>query len=442
MSDNEEQLTRTSKDEENERSHKKLIITVSILLFVIALIGLIVYYFVSQNNSNGQIDDFEAAVKNRNYSELSTMLSTNNKTINETDAERFVNYINTDNNKQNFEQDIKEIRKSINSDKQYDSEIGEIKDKNEKTIVKVVRNGKRFFFIDKIDFEPQLFDVYVKEGNNNADYRYQNSNNKEQNITAIKNKTTKLGEFFVGEYDVDATKDFEEKKSLVEGSVDGSLHIDTDTLGDNKRIIAKDNFEQAWFKINLKNTDELDKVKKIYVEDKEADYKKDTIYGKYPAESPIEVHAIGKIDDEKIKTKPVEIESNKNQSIQTIDLTFDQKAIDKHIKKNKKVEDKAKEYMNDYTEDLNKAYKVSSFRYVKKYFEKDSDLGNHIKGQVESKKKSKYSDVNISSSKKDGNKVNVILSKKNKDKDKIQSQYVLNYDEDKEDFIIKEYTDI
>ncbi|MGZ9447898.1 TcaA NTF2-like domain-containing protein [Staphylococcus epidermidis] len=106
------------------------------------------------------------------------------------------------------------------------------------------------------------------------------------------------------------------------------------------------------------------------------------------------------------------------------------------------MEDKAKSYMSDYTEDLNKAYKTSSFRYVKKYFEKDSELGNHIKEQVESKKKSKYSDLNISKSKKRWQSSRINIKQKNEDKLKIQSRYILKYNKDKDDFIIKEYTDI
>ncbi|SUM53560.1 membrane protein-like protein [Staphylococcus epidermidis] len=200
-------------------------------------------------------------------------------------------------------------------------------------MVKVTKNRKRYFFIDEIDFEPIMYNVYIKEGNNTANYRYQNSSNKQQNVIANKNRTTELGEFFVGLYNIEATKDFEKDESIVEGSVDGSLHIDTDKAGEKRRVIAKDNFEQSSFKVSLNNTDKLDKVKKIYIDGKEADYKEGEIYGKLPAESPIKVHAIGTIDDEKIKTKPVDVEANTNDKTQLINLTFDQKAIDKHIKK-------------------------------------------------------------------------------------------------------------
>src|SRR5699024_10930696 len=156
--------------------------------------------------------------------------------IRDTDAKHFVDYINIDNNKRNFEQDFKQTKENLDKALHY-SEIGEIKDKNDRPFIQIVKNGKHFFSIDKIAFDPQLYDVYVKEDNNTASYRFQNNNNKEQQVIANKNKTTKLGSFFVGDYRIDATKDFEEDESIIEGSVDGSLDINTDDLGDNKRII-------------------------------------------------------------------------------------------------------------------------------------------------------------------------------------------------------------
>ncbi|MCJ0911733.1 hypothetical protein MTW80_07145 [Mammaliicoccus sciuri] len=100
-------------------------------------------------------------MEDRNYSEISKLLSTNSQKISETDAKHFVDYINTDNNKRNFEQNIEQTK--VNLDKvQHDSEKGEIKDKNDRPFIKIVKNGKQFFFIDKIVFEPQMYDVYVK----------------------------------------------------------------------------------------------------------------------------------------------------------------------------------------------------------------------------------------------------------------------------------------
>ena len=77
-------------------------------------------------DAKGQIDDFKVAVEDRNYSEISKLLSTNSQKISETDAKHFVDYINTNNNKRNFEQNIEQTK--VNLDKvQHDSEKGEIK---------------------------------------------------------------------------------------------------------------------------------------------------------------------------------------------------------------------------------------------------------------------------------------------------------------------------
>ncbi|SUM27788.1 TcaA second domain-containing protein [Staphylococcus epidermidis] len=176
---NDEEKNRTNDNQEDKSKKKKTIIILSIFVVILVLLGLIIYYFVNQKDAKGQIDDFKAAVEDRNYSEISKLLSTNSQNISETDAKHFVDYINTDNNKRNFDQDIEQTK--VNLDKvQHDSEIGEIKDKNDRPFIKIVKNGKQFFFIDKIDFEPQMYDVYVKEGNNTASYRFQNDNNKEQ----------------------------------------------------------------------------------------------------------------------------------------------------------------------------------------------------------------------------------------------------------------------
>lgn len=61
---------------------------------ILVLLGLIIYYFLNQKDAKGQIDDFKAAVEDRNYSEISKLLSTNSQKISETDAKHFVDYIN------------------------------------------------------------------------------------------------------------------------------------------------------------------------------------------------------------------------------------------------------------------------------------------------------------------------------------------------------------
>lgn len=112
---NDEEKNRTDDNQEDKSKKKKTIIILSIFVVILVLLGLIIYYFVNQKDAKGQIDDFKAAVEDRNYSEISKLLSTNSQKISETDAKHFVDYINTDNNKRNFEQNIEQTK--VNLDK-------------------------------------------------------------------------------------------------------------------------------------------------------------------------------------------------------------------------------------------------------------------------------------------------------------------------------------
>ena len=110
---NDEEKNRTDDNQEDKSKKKKTIIILSIFVVILVLLGLIIYYFVNQKNAKGQIDDFKAAVEDRNYSEISKLLSTSSQKMSETDAKHFVDYINTDNNKRNFVQNIEQTKVNI-----------------------------------------------------------------------------------------------------------------------------------------------------------------------------------------------------------------------------------------------------------------------------------------------------------------------------------------
>src|SRR5699024_8426097 len=241
-----EDLKRTEK--EDKRNYKKPLIIVGIILVILIIIGLVIYFVINTQDAEAQVKEFEKAVEKKDYSKLSNLLTTNEQRVTEEDAQHFVNYLEQGNNKDKFDKQITQIKNNIKDKGQYNEKLGEIKDNNNHTYIKLKKDGKRFFFIDKITYEPVFYNVYIKEGNNTASYQYKNNNDKRTDVTANKNKTTKLGEFFIGNYDMDATKEFKEDESLVTGSVDGSIHINTDELDKESKVLAQDHFDQAWFK--------------------------------------------------------------------------------------------------------------------------------------------------------------------------------------------------
>ncbi|MBZ5280807.1 hypothetical protein [Staphylococcus aureus] len=439
MSENNEQVEKRSKE---VKSKKKAIIITIICLIIIVIIAGFLYYISSQKSAVGQVKDFQKAVDKKDYKFISDKLTTNSHKMTKADAEHFVEYINQKDNKQKFDKEIDEIKNNIENNNVSPPELGTITNNKGKSMIDIRQNGKKLFVVDKIAFEPQLVKVYIDGKNNNADYKFMRGGKQENAVISGENRA-ELGSFFVGNFDIEATKEFED--SLVSGSgVEGSLHINTDNVSKDGRVYATEDFEQAWFKVQLNNADKIkNNTIKLNIDDKETSYQKDKVYGKYPAAQSFFVYAEGNIDDEKFKTDEVEVSSNKENKPQNIQLSFDEKAIKKHIEKNKQIQKDAEKYMKKYTDDLTEAYKKSDFIYVQRYFESNSDLANHIEDKVTSKEKSKYSNVKIESYKRDGNDINIKLSKDDKNHNRIVSEYKLKYDEDKpRKFKIIEYGDV
>jgi len=99
--------------------------------------------------------------------------------------------------------------------------------------------------------------------------------------------------------------------------------------------------------------------------------------------------------------------------------------------------------MKEYTKKLNKAYEKSNYEHIRMFFDdQSSDLAKHMRKQVNSKKKNKYSEPRFEEVNTDGHKFDVILNKSDKNHNTIRSKYELIFDKKADKFKIKEYTDI
>ncbi|MBO0377060.1 TcaA second domain-containing protein [Staphylococcus warneri] len=446
-SQNEPQYSRLTDEErallEKDKKRKRKWIKWGIIIGAIIIIGVVVYIYASSKSAKGQIDEFEKAVDKRDYTKLLELMKSNEQEINKTDMKHFVDYVKKPENKKQYQKDMKAIKDKVKNGEKYDPDVGQLKDKNGHTMIDVSKDGARFLFINRIAFEPKFYKVYVKGYDNKAVYEFKN-NNKARKVVAPAHQDTELGAFMVGDYDVDATKSYKDKDSPVEGNLDGRIHINTDDIGKNKKIYANEQFGEAWFKVAFENTQTLDKKDyTLMIDDKKVDYKKDKVYGKFPADTYFTVKGQGQMSGEVINTDEVEVEANKNKAPQTIKLTFKQNEIKKQQKKDKEIEKGAKDFLEDYTDRLSTGYQVSDFSGVESMFEdKNSDVAKSIKKQVKSKKEHKYSKPKIKSYKRDGNEITVVLSKKDEDDNVITSQYTLSYDESSDEYKIKDYTDV
>lgn len=130
------------------------------------------------------------------------------------------------------------------------------------------------------------------------------------------------------------------------------------------------------------------------------------------------------------RTNKVYVKDGFSSDKKDIKLKFDLLDIEKEIEKDRKIEEAAKQFMNEYTRDLNTAYEKRSFSLINRYFKPNSELANHIKYMVESKKNE------------NGNTIEIELIKKDKNKKKIKLYYVLDYSKQNNEFQLISYHDI
>lgn len=380
-------------EEKDSNKSKKKIFVISIIAILVILLIAAIILFYRNNSSMSDINKFDNAVKDNDYKTVSYMLSDNETKISELEAKQFIQYVSKDENKSKYNKEIQEIKQSVKN-KDNDTKKGSITDKNNKPIIDVSQDGKKFFILDKVDFKANKFNVYVEEYNNKAIYNYKLD--KSIKTVAEPNQYTKLGSFFVGYYKLNATKTIKDTGN--DGELNGNLSFNTDNKDKKNRIVANDNFNQSWFKANLSNAGELDKnTLKLYINDKEVDYKKGMIYGKLSNQSKVKVYAKGSVYNKTFKTNTILVDRNNERKPQKIQLKFNKKEVSKHVKGYKDIEDKSKEFINKYIKDLNKAYKKSDPIYIENHFDKDTDIYKQAKKDIKDKdnKHRKYSNENI-----------------------------------------------
>ncbi|MDN8674538.1 hypothetical protein Q0P22_13660 [Staphylococcus aureus] len=423
------------------KDKKKVIISSAIVSFLL-LLALVIYFIVSSKSPEGQIENLKEAILEENVTELKDVVRTNGDKISDEDAKRMITYVHQ--HKKQFNKDIDAIKKNIHNKNFNDTKLGVLKDQKGKPFLTVSKDGIQFFFLKKLSFTPNYQDVYVKESySQNTTYSYINKGQRQEVI--ISNKATKLGEFMVGDYDLNVTKRFDDLKLDINKTIDGTVHINTDNLNAEGDIVAESAFPQSWFKVELQNTNDLDKDFTLYVNDSKLSYDKDKVYGKYPNDSILSIKATGTINNRAINTDVADVKPNTNNSAQVIKLRFKDDDIKKQKESEKKVKKLAESFIEEYTTELTFGYKSSAFDNLKAFFDNpDSNVAQNIKVQVEDKKyrDREYNEPKLISYKRNKNKVEVIISKKDNKKRTIKSLYTLNYDEAKEEFKIVDYTDI
>lgn len=79
--------------------------------------------------TSGQINEFDKAVKDKDYDKLTEIVKSGQKNISKADAKHFVDYINRSENKNRYNEEIKKMKESLEDKDKQDSEVGKVTDK-------------------------------------------------------------------------------------------------------------------------------------------------------------------------------------------------------------------------------------------------------------------------------------------------------------------------
>lgn len=178
-------------------------------------------------------------------------------------------------NSNKFKKEINDIKSNIKNSDSNTADFGYITDKQKRKIIEVNMNGNKFIFIDRLAVKPIFQDVYIENNSySNDKYEFNNVEDKKKIVTAPKNKTTNIGKFFVGKYDIEAQKIYDDDNSLIKGKAKGNIRFDTDNLNNDKKVIEHASFRDANFKAILINSEKVDNDIKLYINNKSIEYEK------------------------------------------------------------------------------------------------------------------------------------------------------------------------
>lgn len=190
--DNTEKLTRSSKDSKksaNIRARK--IIPWGIAFFIIILLIIIFFLLKNFNSPEAQSEILINAVDNNDTQKLSTILSTQNNSVDETEATAYIKYIKNEIGMNKFVKDVNQKIKKLNESETKEADF--VTAKNGENVLRVSKNGRRYLIFDNMSFTAPTKEAIVKPKYDTI-YKFK-SDDKQKKVKADKNKTTSLGKF-------------------------------------------------------------------------------------------------------------------------------------------------------------------------------------------------------------------------------------------------------
>lgn len=363
----EKTMTRATK-ESNSTSNLNIrkIIPLGIAFFIIVLLIIIFFLVRNYNSPEAQSEILINAIDNNDTQKLSTLLSSQNNSVDENEATAYIKYIKKEVGMKKFVTDVN--NKITNLNKSSTKEAGFVTAKNGEKVLRISKNGRRYFLFDNMSFTAPTKEAIVKPKDDTT-YKFK-SEDKQKTVVADKNKTTSLGKFIPGDYVLDA------KKEMENGQFSGQLKFNFND-SNNETIDVSEDFNEAYIQVDLNGASNIDKnTVKVKINDKTLKYKKDKSYGPYPKTQEVTISAEGQAKKKTFKSSATTVKTDNLRDNTHVSLNFDKDEIEKYVEKKEKEEssfkNKVVNFFGKYTTALNSASSQNDFSVISDYLKKNS----------------------------------------------------------------------
>ncbi|WP_436862814.1 zinc ribbon domain-containing protein [Staphylococcus caeli] len=434
--DDTKSMKRPSKDNviaTNIRARK--IIPWGIAFFIIVLLVIIFFLLKNFNSPEAQSDILINAVDNNDTQKLSTILSTQNNSVDNNEATAYIQYIRDEVGMKNFVKDVNQKIKKLNESDTKESDY--VTAKNGENVLRISKNGRRYMFFDNMSFTAPTKEAIIKT-KYDTKYKFK-SDDKQKTVVAEKNKTTSLGKFIPGNYTLDS------KKETDNGQFEGQLKFNFNN-SNIETVDVHEDFNEAYIQIELEGASEIDKDSvKVKINDKTYDYAKSKEIGPYPKTKDLTISAEGQAKKKTFKTAETTVKTDNLKDKTKVTLTFDDDEIQDYVDKKEKEENsfrnKVANFFGNYTAAINMAHSQSDFSLVSSYLKKDTDNYKSTKSGVKSNRMSFIQQPQITDIVKQGNTFYVTAQALKENGQYGKVDYQLESDDSENDFKVVKYSE-
>lgn len=420
--------TREEAEQKEKQLKLKRIIPLGIVGFILILLVILFLLLRNYNSPEAQANLLINAIDNDDASRVGSLLSSKSNKVGRKEAATYIQFIKKEIGMTQFD---KEVHQTIQHLDQNSTVAQYIKTKDQIDVLRISKNGRRYFIFDNLGFQAPTKQAELK-ANLDATYRFE-SDGREKKVVAKKGQTVSLGHYIPGEYSLSA------KKEAKRGTFEGQLRFSSKS-SHNETMPVTEDFDAAQVDVNLKNASGLDEKKTIIINGERLPYTSAQGFGPFPVNQDLTVQVEGESHGKTFKTEEKNIKKNDLKTVNAVTLSFDKDEIESH---NKEQEDtivnKINDFFKSYTSSLNDAVDGRTVKPVSSYVLKESQYYDVLNDSVKERRLSSLKSSNVENVSRQGDFYSVIVNNENTNGQVQQGHYLLKGNADGEDLKIVNY---